>query len=541
MASSSKKRVHLSLETKVKVINQAKSDSQVTVRSLAETFGCGRTQISDILKNKESILLAYESNASTCKKRRASKFGDVNEALYQWYRMACSKNIYPCGPQLCAKAKEIAVRLGVSNFEGTNGWLEKWKTRYNVKKVAISGESGDVSGATVSAWKERLPEILRGYSKKDVYNIDETGCFWRALPTHGFAERGKQCSGGKKSKQRFTIAFLVNAAGEKEKPIVIWKSANPRCFRRFDKSLLPVRYYNQPKAWMTGEILDTYLTTFNSKLRAEKRSILLFMDNAGCHPEHLRDKYSNIKIVFLPANTTSKLQPLDLGVIANFKTHYRRLLLQHVLAKIDNATKATDVTSSINVLIAIRWVALAWKEVKGTTIIKCFKKAGILSDTLDIQESICSSEDPFEDVDEAASLAPLISAAMGTQDACSVSDYVNGDSELPVCTDLDNDHWEDNFMDSLTQENTMTPTEEDSDPESDVDLDPPVPVIKDFKEAIQTLEHVQDFLESRNCLEMATKMSALLTEVAAHQVSAMHQTTLTQFFSRAEDTDENDI
>ena len=96
-------------------------------------------------------------------------------------------------------------------------------------------------------------------------------------------------------------------------------------------------------------------------------------------------------------------------------------------------------------------------------------------------------------------------------------------------------------MDSLTQENTMTPTEEDSDPESDVDLDPPVPVINDFKEAIQTLEHVQDFLESRNCLEMATKMSALLTEVAAHQVSAMHQTMLTQFFSRAEDTDENDI
>ena len=119
--------------------------------------------------------------------------------------------------------------------------------------------------------------------------------------------------------------------------------------------------------------------------------------------------------------------------------------------------------------------------------------------------------------------------------------FNNGDSELPVCTDLDNDHWEDNFMDSLTQDSTMTPTEEDSDPESDVDLDPPVPVIKDFKEAIQTLEHIQHILKSRNCLEMAKKMSALLTEVAAHQVSAMHQTTLPQFFSRAEDTDENNI
>lgn len=62
---------------------------------------------------------------------------------------------------------------------------------------------------------------------------------------------------------------------------------------------------------------------------------------------------------------------------------------------------------------------------------------------------------------------------MGNQDACSVSDYVGGDSELSVCTDLDNDHWEDIFMDSLTQENspTGTPAEEDSDSDTDVDLD----------------------------------------------------------------------
>ena len=54
MASS--KKVHLSLEMKVQVINQAKANSQLTVRSLAEMFGCGRTQISDILKNKEEML-----------------------------------------------------------------------------------------------------------------------------------------------------------------------------------------------------------------------------------------------------------------------------------------------------------------------------------------------------------------------------------------------------------------------------------------------------------------------------------------------------
>ena len=67
-----KNRVHLSLETKMKVINLAKSDSRVTVRSFAEMFGSGRTQISEILNKKESIVLAYESNAFHLQEKEGS-------------------------------------------------------------------------------------------------------------------------------------------------------------------------------------------------------------------------------------------------------------------------------------------------------------------------------------------------------------------------------------------------------------------------------------------------------------------------------------
>ena len=65
--------------------------------------------------------------------------------------------------------------------------------------MKINGESGDVRGETVDLWKERIPELLQGYSKENISN--ETVGFWRALPDHVFGKKGSQCKGGKKAKQ----------------------------------------------------------------------------------------------------------------------------------------------------------------------------------------------------------------------------------------------------------------------------------------------------------------------------------------------------
>ena len=75
-----------------------------------------------------------------------------------------------------------------------------------------------------------------------------------------------------------------------------------------------------------------------------------------------------------------------------------------------------------------------------------------------------------------------------------------------MCVDTDGDQWEANFMESLAQDvgsgfhSTVQQNNSDND---DLDICPPSPRIKNFKEAVQTLEDVQTFLENHGCLDAA--------------------------------------
>ena len=71
------------------------------------------------------------------------------------------------------KGIEIAQRLGVDEFKASNGWLTRWKERYNVKQRVICGESADVRTDTVESWLERLPSVIEGDEARDIWNCDE--------------------------------------------------------------------------------------------------------------------------------------------------------------------------------------------------------------------------------------------------------------------------------------------------------------------------------------------------------------------------------
>ena len=138
------------------------------------------------------------------------------------------------------------------------------------------------------------------------------------------------------SKQRITVAFFVSADGQKvDKPIVIWRNKTPRCFQLASAAdkLGEVMYFADSKSWMQVEIMEKVLETLNQMVK-EERNVILFLDNATVHPISLVDKFSNIKVLFLPKNTVSRLQPLDTGIIQSFKSKYRKKLMRYVIARV---------------------------------------------------------------------------------------------------------------------------------------------------------------------------------------------------------------
>lgn len=108
----SKKRVFLTLGQRIEVIeSHEKGNSE---RKLSDIFGCGKTQINKILKDKVAIRKEWENfKFRDVKRMRTEKFLNINEALMEWFRAARAKNIPISGPLMKEKAMEIADALGI--------------------------------------------------------------------------------------------------------------------------------------------------------------------------------------------------------------------------------------------------------------------------------------------------------------------------------------------------------------------------------------------------------------------------------------------
>ena len=95
------------------------------------------------------------------------------------------------------------------------------------------------------------------------------------------------------------------------------------------------------------------------------------VDYCPAHPSV--DNLVSVDLIFLPPNTTSKLQPMDQGVIRSLKAYYKSLSFRKLIEAIEKNKPLPE--SSI--LDAVRMLDVAWGKTTKETVVNCFTKASI--------------------------------------------------------------------------------------------------------------------------------------------------------------------
>lgn len=506
--SSTNKRKILTLKEKLEVLKETKVKSQ---RDVASKFGISLGTVNRIVQKKREFESLGEDNFSPNAKRiKKSNVEDVNDAVWQWFVTARNKNVPVSGPLIQEKARKIAEECGVTNFKASNGWLDRFRTRNNIKFKVLSGESAGVDPETVTTWKQRLDDIVDEYSADDIFNCDETGLFYRAMPNKSLVLPTENGHGTKVPKDRITVLLGANMSGtEKLKPLVIGKSAKPRCFKHKNPSDFPVIWKANKKAWMTTLLFDEWVKDLNNSMKKKDRKIILFVDNAS---SHATVELSNVCLKFFPANCTSELQPMDQGIIKALKSGYRQRLLKSILAKMESEEAGDKIVCSITVLDAIYWISQAWDDINPETIQKCFSRCGFTF--FNGFESIAIEQDTQqcelqELVDQAAC---ALNIAIGDAE-----EYVNIDSDTQVHIG-ESDDWEKDLADAEKPEET--------------DDEPCVMSCPTKKEVIRSLDILKAYVAS----DSEAYRAVMNTESHIHRIilksARTKQSVLTDYFGK---------
>ncbi|KAI5116181.1 hypothetical protein M0805_002680 [Coniferiporia weirii] len=340
-----------------------------------------QSTISIIFRNKEKLRAMKKDDPTQLvyKRPRVVKFPQLEDALQTWVFQALACNVRVTGAVLKAKAGHFADLFGIPEDQRlslSNGWVDSFKQRYMLGQIKFFGEAASVSLEGVATAQVRMQELLSGYDRHDIYNMDETGLYYRMPPDRALAH--KQLSGAKGDKTRITLAFTANTDGSDiRKPLFIGHARKPRCFNKKEGTRLGFYYFWNKSAWMRGSIFQIFLDDFDRDMRTQGRNVVLTVDNA---PSHIFDesKLTNVKVVFFSPNMTSHIQPMDAGIIRTFKAHYRRLYILRVLDRDDQNIQ--DIYH-IDQLEGMNLAIEAWSYVHSRTVANCWNHTKILGHT----------------------------------------------------------------------------------------------------------------------------------------------------------------
>ena len=204
-------------------------------------------------------------------------------------------------------------------------------------------------------------------------------------------------------------------------------------------------------------------------------------------------------------------QPLDQGVIQNFKTYYRKHWLRFSIKYYDLGLNPFDY---MTILYTLHWIVESWLlDIKNTTILNCYIKSTCIPKRWQDPGSRVGGEESIESLYQAATQAGQI------HDAMDLEDFLH-----PTEEDIEED--EDISLQDIIAAQLGT-TQEGLQEEEEV-LPPPAPSAGEALQAVQTLLRYQEYQEAVK-YEDISYLKQLERSLKAVSVRSMRQSTISDW------------
>ena len=160
------KPVHLSVIQKLELIR--KLESGKSVAEVCVEYGVKKQTVSDIKRAKEKLqgyamkfLVSGSVQGDPGRKHmKRAKRVDLDAAVYKWYCQERACGVEVRGVELAASATKLAGQLGIADFQGSDGWLWRFRRRHGIRNLAVTGEAESADVESVAPFRQQLLDYI---------------------------------------------------------------------------------------------------------------------------------------------------------------------------------------------------------------------------------------------------------------------------------------------------------------------------------------------------------------------------------------------
>lgn len=290
------------------------------------------------------------------------------------------------------EARRLAILLRLSpTFKASSMFIRRWKKRHNItlRRGTNSAQTRPQDNDEILLEFSNMIMQLRlqhQYPADRIINVDETMIRFDTPSNYSNNTRGEKAIRIKNTnadKRGVTVILAVTAEGHKLPAVMIFKEQGgafgPRVALRIAGQVPSnIRARATSSGWNGNAEMEWWIEnvlpwSMNSRL-------LLIMDLANMHTSegtlgHLRER--NVDVVFVPAGCTSIVQPVDVGIVKQFKSRVRNdweewMRLEHEREN----TRAGNIRQPSREDL-MHWVGNSWAMEEQNTIRATFSRCRI--------------------------------------------------------------------------------------------------------------------------------------------------------------------